>query len=94
MLTRFATRATVVADTHVLESKYVCELTGYVDTCKLDSCGGGGMLVCGEGSVAHVRKCEVFKNHQSGLEAREGGRLIASDNCFSIYNTSLIAVLK
>ena len=54
-----------------------CALTEY---CAVHDCGGGGVLVVGEGSQLEVRKCEVFKNHQPGLEAREGGKLVASEN--------------
>jgi len=46
----------------------------------IHDCGGGGALVVGEGSNLVVRKCDVYKNHQAGLEAREGGRLIAAEN--------------
>ena len=42
--------------------------------------GGGGALVAHEGSYLKVTKCEVYKNHQSGLEAREGGKLVATEN--------------
>ena len=51
-----------------------------IEYCAVHDCGGGGVLVVGEGSQLEVRKCEVFKNHQAGLEAREGGNLVASEN--------------
>ena len=51
-----------------------------IEYCAVHDCGGGGVLVVGEGSQLEVRKCEVFKNHQAGLEAREGGKLVASEN--------------
>ena len=65
--------------------------TCYIDTCQLDHCGGGAMLVYGEGSVGHAQNCEVFQNHQAGLEAREGGRLIAKNN--KIYGNGRHGVL-
>ena len=51
-----------------------------IENCVFRDCGGGGVLVAQEGSRLLIKKCEVFKNHQVGLEAREGGRLVASEN--------------
>ncbi|KAL9957639.1 hypothetical protein ACROYT_G034560 [Oculina patagonica] len=51
-----------------------------IENCAIYNCGGGGALVTGEGSCLLVRKCGVYRNHQAGLEAREGGRLVASEN--------------
>ena len=51
-----------------------------IENCSVHDCGGGGILVSGEGSQAQVRRCEVYKNHQAGLEAREGGKLVAMEN--------------
>ena len=51
-----------------------------IENCVIHHCGGGGALVAGKGSRLFVRKCEVYKNHQIGLEAREGGDLVASEN--------------
>ena len=51
-----------------------------IEDCAVHNCGGGGALVVDEGSQLEVRKCEVYKNHQAGLEAREGGDLVASEN--------------
>ena len=53
---------------------------GLIEECVIHDCGGGGVLVAEVGSQLVVRKCEVYKNHQSGLEAREGGKLVASEN--------------
>ena len=53
---------------------------GLFENCSIHDCGGGGTLVAKEDSRMEVRKCEVFKNSQSGLEAREGGKLIVSGN--------------
>ena len=58
-----------------------------IENCVIHHCGGGGALVAGKGSRLFVKKCEVYKNHQAGLEVREGGDLVASenrifDNCF------------
>ena len=39
----------------------------------------------------HVRKCEVYKNHQAGLEARKGGKLVASEN--RIFNSGYHGIL-
>ncbi|XP_067018529.1 uncharacterized protein [Acropora muricata] len=51
-----------------------------IENCLVHDCGGGGILVTGKGSQALVRRCEVYKNHQAGLEAREGGKLVAMEN--------------
>ncbi|XP_022798811.1 uncharacterized protein LOC111336907 [Stylophora pistillata] len=51
-----------------------------LEDCKIHNCGGGGALVAGKGSRLFVRTCEVYRNHQAGLEAREGGELVASRN--------------
>ena len=53
---------------------------GLIENCTIHDCGGGGVLVAKEDARMEVRKCEVYKNHQGGLEAREGGKLIASGN--------------
>ena len=50
------------------------------ENCAICDYGGGGALVAGKGSRLSVRKCEVYRNHQAGLEAREGGELTASGN--------------
>ncbi len=51
-----------------------------IENCAIHDCGGGGVLVVDNGSELLVRKCEVYRNHQPGLEAREGGKLVASEN--------------
>ena len=51
-----------------------------IENCVICDCGGGGALVSGKGSRLSVRKCQVKRNHQAGLEAREGGELAASGN--------------
>ena len=51
-----------------------------IENCVICDCGGGGALVHGTGCRLLVRKCEVYRNHQAGIEAREGGELIASQN--------------
>ena len=51
-----------------------------IENCSIHDCGGGGVLVAVEGSRLLVRKCEVYRNHQAGLEAREGGELVAYQN--------------
>ena len=56
------------------------ESSGLIENCVILKCGGGGALVSGKGSRLLVKNCEVFKNHQSGLEAREGGELEALGN--------------
>ena len=58
--------------------------SGLIENCVIHECGGGGALVCGKGSRLVVKNCEVHKNHQSGLEAREGGELEALGN--KIFN--------
>ena len=62
-----------------------------IENCSVHDCGGGGILVCGEGSQAQVRRCEVYKNHQAGLEAREGGKLVAMEN--RIFNSGFHGIL-
>ena len=62
-----------------------------IENCSIHDCGGGGILVSGEGSQALVRRCEVYKNHQAGLEAREGGKLVAMEN--RIFNGSFNGIL-
>lgn len=51
-----------------------------IEDCIIHDSGGGGALVTMEGSRLEVRKCEVYRNHQAGLEAREGGKLVAFEN--------------
>ena len=51
-----------------------------IENCVICDCGGGGALVSGKGSRLSVKKCQVYRNHQAGLEAREGGELTASGN--------------
>ena len=62
-----------------------------IEDCAIHDCGGGGALVIGKGSRLVVNKCEVYKNHQAGLEAREGGTLSASQN--KIFNSGFHGVL-
>ena len=62
-----------------------------IEDCAIHHCGGGGALVAGKGSRMAVIKCEVYKNHQAGLEAREGGNLTASQN--KIFNSGFHGVL-
>ena len=66
------------------------ESTVFIDNCTLSHCGGGGML-CVEKSVVYVKKCEVFENHQVGLEARAGGKLIATNN--RVYGNGFHGIL-
>ena len=54
--------------------------TGHIYKCRIYHCGGGGAVVHGKGSRLFVRHCDVYRNHQAGLEARNGGQLIASEN--------------
>ena len=54
--------------------------SGLIENCLIRYCGGGGALVAGEGSCLLVKECEVYRNHQAGLEARDGGELVASEN--------------
>ena len=62
-----------------------------IEDCAIHHCGGGGALVVGKGSRMTVNKCEVYKNHQAGLEVREGGNLSASQN--KIFNSGFHGVL-
>ena len=54
--------------------------TGHIYKCRIYHCGGGGVVVHGKGSRLFVRHWDVYRNHQTGLEARRGGQLIASEN--------------
>ena len=56
------------------------ESSGLIENCVIHRCGGGGALVSGKGSRLLVKNCEVHKNHQAGLEARQGGELEALGN--------------
>jgi len=58
----------------------LCGSSALIENCVICDCGGGGALVAGEGARLLIRKCEVYRNHQAGLEAREGGKLVASEN--------------
>ena len=62
-----------------------------IENCAVYNCGGGGILVACEGSQLEVRKCDVFKNHQAGLAARDSGKLVASEN--RIFNSSYHGIL-
>ena len=53
--------------------------TVYITCSQIHHCGGGAALVSDKGSRLFVRKCEVYSN-QNGLEARDGGQLIATEN--------------
>ena len=53
---------------------------GLIENCVIHECGGGGALVVGKDSRLLVKNCEVYKNHQAGLEAREEGELEALGN--------------
>ena len=59
--------------------------TVYITRSQIHHCGGGGALVSDKGSRLFVRKCEVYSN-QNGLEARNGGQLIATEN--NVYGNS------
>jgi hypothetical protein len=67
------------------------ESTGHVENCDITECGGGGILCEGEGSSLTVKSCRVHRNGQAGLEAREGGRLVAIDN--DIYANGFHGIL-
>ena len=59
--------------------------TMYITLSHIHHCGGGGALVSDKGSRLFVRKCEVYSN-QNGLEARDGGQLITTEN--NVYGNS------
>lgn len=63
----------------------------FLERCTLDSCGGGGALSTGKGSVLNVSNCVIVRNKQQGLEARDGGELIAVHN--DIQNNGAHGVL-
>ncbi|KAJ7365922.1 hypothetical protein OS493_002653 [Desmophyllum pertusum] len=68
-----------------------CEISGGDTSCEdHPECNGGPGCIAASlesqfaiglaGSQLSVRKCDVYRNHQGGLEAREGGELVASEN--------------
>ena len=61
-----------------------------IEDCAIHDCGGGGALVNLDSRV-EVRKCEIYKNHQAGLEARQGGKLVAYEN--RIYGSNFHGIL-
>ena len=64
-------------------SPAICAVDGgriILESCILDGCGGGGALSVGKGSLLKATKCTIKNNHQSGLEARNGGELFAADD--------------
>ncbi|XP_022777689.1 uncharacterized protein LOC111319124 [Stylophora pistillata] len=65
--------------------------SGLIENCVIHNCGGGGALVVGQGSRLLVKNCEVYKNHQAGLEAREGGELEAIGN--KIFDNGIHGIL-
>ena len=65
--------------------------SAHIENCLVHDCGGVGILVTGEGSQSQVRKCEVYKNHQAGLQARKGGKLVAMEN--RIFNCGCQGIL-
>ncbi|XP_031557022.1 uncharacterized protein LOC116293702 [Actinia tenebrosa] len=65
--------------------------TGYIENCDIVQCGGGGVLCHGDSSSVFVKTCRVHKNRQAGLEAREGGRLVAIDN--DVYTNGFHGIL-
>ena len=59
--------------------------TVYITRSQIHHCGGGGALVSEKRSRLFVQKCEVYSN-QNGLEATNGGQLIATEN--NVYGNS------
>ncbi|CAG2242225.1 unnamed protein product [Mytilus edulis] len=57
--------------------------TAYVDMCVFDRCGGGGVLSCGKTAFLEIRNCTICNMRQMGIEAREGGEIIAINNLIS-----------
>ena len=66
------------------------ESSALIEDCAIHDCGGGGALVNLD-SRMEVRKCEIYKNHQAGLEARQGGKLVAYEN--RIYGSNFHGIL-
>ena len=67
------------------------ESSAQIENCLVHDCGGGGIVVTGEGSQSQVRRCEVYKNYQHGLQARMGGKLVAMEN--RIFNSRCHGIL-
>ena len=65
--------------------------TGFVDSCTIYNCGGGGVICAGNKTKLHIRNSEVYGNAQAGLEARQGGHLVATNN--RIYSNRTQGVL-
>lgn len=53
---------------------------GYIDHCQIHHCGSEGAVVEGEGSYLVIRNCELYRNPKDGLQTRNGGQLVASEN--------------
>jgi hypothetical protein len=51
-----------------------------IENCIFERCGGGGVLCVDDGSMMEIKRSTFSKNRQMGIEAREGGRVIAVDN--------------
>ena len=65
--------------------------SAFIENCVIRDCGGGGALVAWEGAYMEVRKCEIHRNHQAGLEARLGGQLVAFKN--RVFNNGYHGIL-
>ena len=66
------------------------ESSALIEDCAIHDCGGGGALVS-VASRMEVRKCEIYKTHKAGLEAKHGGKLLAYEN--RVYNSSFHGIL-
>ena len=65
-----------------------------IENCVIQNCGGGGALVACEGSYLEVRKCEIHRNHQAGLEARAGGQLLPLKTGYLIMVTMVFQLVR
>ena len=65
--------------------------SAFIENCVIRNCGGGGALVAWEGAYMEVRKCQIHRNHQAGLEARLGGQLVAFKN--RVFNNGYHGIL-
>ncbi|XP_077863499.1 uncharacterized protein LOC144347247 [Saccoglossus kowalevskii] len=66
--------------------------TAYVENCFFERCGGGGVLVDGNGSTLHITKSRITYCRNMGLEVRNHGRLYAEGNTISNNVTHGVAI--
>jgi tetratricopeptide (TPR) repeat protein len=64
----------------------------FIEKCIFERCGGGGVLCTDDGTVMEIKRSTFSKNRQMGIEARNGGRVIAVDNVIANNQTHGVAI--